>query len=170
MGFFQNLDNSLSDRAGRIVGRLGAASKPGWTRVDLSLECPLEEMILFLQAVGKAYDDAVPFSENDSVQVELTPDGDTRWPEAPLILLEHTIRLRGEQIRVHKSDADTWPSDLHGHPLGRPGHKIDIYTGDIYKISNRKKVGTLGKKDRARTHAALRDTEWGAAKLAARGL
>jgi hypothetical protein len=168
MGLYQNMNNGLEDSSGRTVGGLNAGSAQGLLRVELAIELNSEDAIIFLQKVGAIYDMMVPARE--TVEIDLGSEGDTKWPTPPTLLLEHTIRVHGEQIRVHKSDQDEWPSDLHGHPLGRPREKIDVYTGDIYSIQNRKKVGRLGKKDLRRVHDSLREKDWAAQKLAARGL
>jgi hypothetical protein len=54
----------------------------------------------------------------------------------------------------HKSDADPWPSLLHGHHNQRP-LKLDAITGEIFNIHSRKCVQKLKSKELARIQAQL---------------
>lgn len=76
------------------------------------------------------------------IEVELKegiiPDGTAR------LLTEKTVKVKGEVWRVHKNDADTWPSNPHAHNFDA-GLKLHLGTGELFD-NNRKSVGHIGKK------------------------
>ena len=62
------------------------------------------------------------------------------------LLEEETIRHQGEIWRVHKNDADPWPSIPHAHNL-ESFLVLHLGTGEMFNPNNRKKVvGKIGKK------------------------
>ncbi|MES2521400.1 MAG: hypothetical protein V4617_01790 [Gemmatimonadota bacterium] len=50
----------------------------------------------------------------------------------PRLLTEQTIDFDSEQWRIHKNDADPFPSNPHAHCLGYP-LKLHLGTGVLYK-------------------------------------
>lgn len=63
---------------------------------------------------------------------------------------------RGNYIWIfHKTDADNWPSPLHGHDYDK-GLKLDVITGNIYDVGTRERCKTLKAKDLQDVQAALR--------------
>jgi hypothetical protein len=66
----------------------------------------------------------------------LIPDG------MPRLLTEQTIKAGGEVWRIHKNDADPFPSVPHAHNLDT-GAVMHLGTGDLYD-KNRKVVKNIG--------------------------
>ena len=63
-------------------------------------------------------------------QIELD---ESAIPEGvPRLLTEITVRNKGEQWRIHKNDADPFPSNPHAVCLG-DGMKLDLSTGQLYR-------------------------------------
>ncbi|WP_154715109.1 hypothetical protein [Neptuniibacter caesariensis] len=62
----------------------------------------------------------------------------------PISLTEQTIRTKGEVWRIHKNDADPFPSNPHAHnyPKNLVAH---LGNGDLYR--KREVLGKLKKKD-----------------------
>lgn len=56
--------------------------------------------------------------------------------------------------QFHKTDTDTWPSPLHGHHSVEP-IKLDALTGYLWKIPERKLVGSLKPKELERIQRDL---------------
>ena len=57
-------------------------------------------------------------------------------------LIEKTFKVAGRSWRFHKSDADHWPSPLHGHDYEH-GQVIDGVTGEIFDKATRTQLGRL---------------------------
>ena len=76
-----------------------------------------------------------------------------------------TVKADGENIRVHKSDVDPWPSSPHGHILGT-SQKVNVYTGEIFDKVTRKLVGKLSKQGLATLTARLKKAGFIGAMLA----
>ena len=66
-----------------------------------------------------------------------------------------TVKISGEQYRVHQNDVDDWPSSPHAHIIDRP-QKVDLNTGDIYDVNSRGVVGKMKKKHFAVLKQAVR--------------
>lgn len=64
--------------------------------------------------------------------------------DIPISLTEQTIRTKGEIWRIHKNDADPFPSNPHAHnyPKNLVAH---LGNGDLYR--KRKVLGKIKKKD-----------------------
>ncbi|MGH1374133.1 MAG: hypothetical protein ACRBBW_18980 [Cellvibrionaceae bacterium] len=64
--------------------------------------------------------------------------------DIPISLTEQTVRTKGEVWRIHKSDADPFPSNPHAHnyPKNLVAH---LGNGDLYR--KKKVLGRLKKKD-----------------------
>lgn len=63
-------------------------------------------------------------------------------PGIPRLLTEQTVKVKGEIWRVHKNDADGFPSIPHAHNY-ETGVVLDLGNGTIYD-RNRNRIGTLG--------------------------
>lgn len=59
----------------------------------------------------------------------------------PRLLTERTLKIKGEVWRIHKSDADPFPSVPHAHNY-ETGVVLDLGTGEMYD-RNRSAIGTL---------------------------
>lgn len=59
----------------------------------------------------------------------------------PKMLTEQTVKVKGEQWRVHKCDADPFPSNPHAHNYAA-GVVLHLGTGEMYK--DRKSIGNIG--------------------------
>ena len=160
MGFQIN-GSVIRTADGREVGRFVG----GRATIELTATGDVADVVKFLQAVGAAYEAIHPPAER--LAVDLDEQGDTEWPGVQR-LDERTVKAGGERIRVHKSDADHWPSDLHGHVLDRPRTKVDAYDGGIYDTGTRQRIGTMGKKDLRKLQDGLRQDDWARTKLDAR--
>lgn len=68
----------------------------------------------------------------------IIPEGTAR------LLTEKTVKVKGEVWRVHKNDADPWPSNPHAHNYDA-GLTLHLGTGELFD-SNRKSVGNIGAK------------------------
>jgi hypothetical protein len=74
---------------------------------------------------------------------EIILDGSLIPTETPQHIREVTVRSKGEVWRIHKNDADPWPSNPHAHNL-ETGLKLHLGTGELFhkrrntgkKISN----------------------------------
>jgi len=69
------------------------------------------------------------------------------------LIIEVTIKGNGIW-RLNKTDADNWPSNLHGHNLEKK-QKIDFYTGEIFDINTKKLISKLRKKQLNNLHIQL---------------
>jgi hypothetical protein len=63
-------------------------------------------------------------------------------PRISRFLTEKQVKRGGYIWKFHKSDADNWPSPLHGHDYDK-GLKLDAITGDIYDVGTRARCKTL---------------------------
>jgi len=52
------------------------------------------------------------------------------------------VATKGKNWEFHKTDADPWPSRLHGH-FYDAGIKLDAITGKLYKVSTRAHCGNV---------------------------
>ncbi len=70
-------------------------------------------------------------------------------------------------MRVHKADADDWPSDLHAHSLINPREKLDLYTGRVYDAETHEEIRKLRPKQMLNIHKVIRQSgaEWAVEKL-----
>jgi len=59
-------------------------------------------------------------------------------------LVEETVRCNGEVWRIHRNDADPFPSNPHGHNL-QSGCKLHLGTGELFL--RRHFVGKISRKD-----------------------
>ena len=103
------------------------------------------------------------------IVLEVTTDGEEVEPVAasgPVLLLEKILKLDGYVWTFHKSDADHWPSPLHGHDYERE-LVVDGITGRIYDKATRTEVAKLKRKALDTLHADIRATK-DLASLAAR--
>lgn len=76
-------------------------------------------------------------------------------PTGPVLLVEKNLKHDGHVWTFHKSDADHWPSPLHGHDYER-GLVIDGITGQIYDKATRTEVGKLKRKPLDALHDDIR--------------
>lgn len=75
--------------------------------------------------------------------------------DVPQLLVEKLIKRKGHVWDFHKTDADPWPSRLHGHDYDK-GLKLDAITGDIYDVATRARCKTLKKRELKNVQAQLR--------------
>lgn len=60
-------------------------------------------------------------------------------------LIEVTVKTKGEVWRIHKNDADPFPSNPHAHNL-ETGLKLDMKTGELYRRTEKQDY-KVSKKD-----------------------
>ena len=70
-------------------------------------------------------------------------------------LTEKQVRRGGYVWTFHKTDADDWPSPLHGHDYDK-GLKLDAVTGNIYDVGTRQLCKVLKLGDLVAVQSALR--------------
>lgn len=61
-------------------------------------------------------------------------------------LIEKEIKAGNYIWKSHKTDADKWPSPLHGHEYEK-NLKLDAITGEIYEVATKARHATLKSKD-----------------------
>lgn len=71
---------------------------------------------------------------------------------------EKLVKRSGYIWNFHKTDADGWPSLLHGHDYDK-GLKLDAITGNIYDVGTRQLCKNLNLKDLTYVQAQLRDSK-----------
>lgn len=160
MAFFLDGDRIVTED-GLTIGQINDGS----ITFHLTVRGETEELIRFVNAVSQAYEQIHPAGQFLDIKI-FDNDGDTIW-KGPELLLEQTEKVNGNVVRVHKNDPDNWPSDLHGHIINRPGQKIDLYTGKIFRIQGRKQIGALGKKDLKYLQDEMSKSDWAREKIAA---
>ena len=77
----------------------------------------------------------------------LVPEG------IPRLLTEQTVKVKGEVWRVHKNDADPFPSTPHAHNY-ESGVVLHLGSGEMFD-RNRKSIGTVGCKKLLRIRGGL---------------
>jgi len=70
------------------------------------------------------------------LEVSTAEDGIETEYSVLRFLTEKQIKRSGYIWKFHKTDADHWPSELHGHDYEK-GLKLDVLTGDIYDVGTR---------------------------------
>ena len=55
-------------------------------------------------------------------------------------------KISGHKLEIHKNDKDIWPSYPHIHILD-DSLKLDIYTGELYRIQTKQQINELSDKD-----------------------
>ena len=73
----------------------------------------------------------------------------------PRLLTEQTIKVRGEVWRIHKNDADPFPSNPHAHNY-EAGVVLHLGTGELFD-RNRSSRGFIGKKGLTRLRNELKN-------------
>lgn len=147
---------------GRTVGTLSIEDGVATVKLDVTYTCDAEDWMAPLSwfAVGlrqlpkhqepKVHADADLEVETDEASIAEEYD-------VPRLLTEQTIRAKGYVWRFHKSDADHWPSPLHGHDYEKK-LKLDAITGDIYDTATRHKCKKLRSKDLVVIQSKLRES------------
>lgn len=87
--------------------------------------------------------------------VETSEDSIAEVFEVVRYLTEKQVKRGGYIWKFHKSDADDWPSPLHGHDYDK-GLKLNAITGDIYDVVTRKRCKILKADDLQAVQAKLR--------------
>jgi hypothetical protein len=74
------------------------------------------------------------------------------------LLLEKQVKRSGYVWDFHKSDADPWPSPLHGHDYEK-GLKLDAITGEIYDTATRERCKVLKRRHLKSVQQELRQSK-----------
>ena len=61
-------------------------------------------------------------------------------------LYRFPYKIDGYKCEIHKIDKDIWPSYPHIHIL-EDNIKLDIYTGELYRIQTRQQINDVSDKD-----------------------
>ncbi|WP_431201571.1 hypothetical protein ACQ86E_20770 [Bradyrhizobium betae] len=91
-----------------------------------------------------------------ALTVATTDDAIDQEFDVPQLLVEKLIKRKGHVWDFHKTDADPWPSRLHGHDYEK-GLKLDALTGDIYDVATRTRCKTLKDRELKDVQSQLRD-------------
>lgn len=75
-------------------------------------------------------------------------------PGIKVLLTEQTVKAGGEVWRVHRNDADPFPSNPHAHNA-ESGIKMHLGTGELFRRN--KSVGKLDCKELLRIRSELKD-------------
>lgn len=98
-------------------------------------------------------------AENQPAQallaVETSEDSIAEEFDVLRYLTEKQAKRGGYVWIFHKTDADGWPSPLHGHDYDK-GLKLDAVTGDIYDVGTKERCKTLKTRDLQAIQAKLR--------------
>jgi hypothetical protein len=78
--------------------------------------------------------------------VETPEDSIAEEFEVLRFLTEKQVKRGGYIWKFHKTDADNWPSPLHGHDYDK-GLKLDVLTGEIYDVGSRQRCKILKRAD-----------------------
>jgi hypothetical protein len=87
--------------------------------------------------------------------VETSVDSIAEEFDVVRFLTEKQVKRGGYIWKFHKSDADNWPSPLHGHDYDK-GLKLDAITGDIYDVGTQARCKKLKVGDLQAVQAELR--------------
>lgn len=97
--------------------------------------------------------------ENDTPQSLLTlecPENSIAEEfDVPRLLTEKIVKRKPYVWEFHKTDADPWPSPLHGHDYEK-GLKLDVLTGKIYDVGTRQHCKTIKDSSLSDIRAELR--------------
>jgi hypothetical protein len=144
---------------GKVVGQL--TRENGVTRVSLNItyECsPPDEWIIPLSWFGYGlglFEKHRPKAKDAAVTLETSEADVAEEYQVPRFLTEKTVKRDGYVWLFHKSDADNWPSPLHGHDYDR-NLKLDALTGDVYDVGSRHRCKRLKSDALAHIHRELR--------------
>ena len=77
-----------------------------------------------------------------SLEVKTPEDGIETEFDVPRFVTEKQIKRNGYIWKFHKTDADHWHSELHGHDYEK-ALKLDFITGSIYDVGTGQQCETL---------------------------
>ena len=143
---------------GKKVGSWRVENGIAHVSINLEYESAPEDWVVPISWLSNGLaqvDGAVP-----SAVLELHSNDDDIAKEylALRLLTEKWIRRDGYIWKFHKTDKDTWPSDLHGHDYDK--HlKLDAITGNIFDVATRELCKTLKPDSLIAIQSALRDSK-----------
>jgi hypothetical protein len=92
------------------------------------------------------------------LEIESSEESIEQVFEVVRYLTEKPIKRGGYVWKFHKTDADDWPSPLHGHEYDK--HlKLDVLTGDVYDVGTRQRCEKLKKTALNEIRAELRKSK-----------
>jgi hypothetical protein len=94
------------------------------------------------------------YKTNPTILCEFIEDPPLVPDSIPRLLTERTLKVCGEVWRVHKSDADPFPSVPHAHNY-ESGVVLHLGTGEMFDI-NRNFIGRIGTKQLTRIRDFLK--------------
>lgn len=145
----------------RVVGSWHVENGQGRIHLDICYDVDAEaaEIIEILALVGmglKEHAEKDPPKGEPLVTIETDTNDVYPVAGARRTLVEVTIKRDNYQWRFHLSDADPWPSIVHGHDYDR-GLKLDAFTGKIYDVGTKAHCETLKKKKLSYIVAKLKE-------------
>jgi hypothetical protein len=119
-------------------------------RLNLTYECGSDEWVVPLSYFDYGLDQLTQYKAHNEIAVRITSGEDAIAERYNVVrlLTEKSVKRDGYVWSFHNSDADNWPSAIHGHDYDK--HlKLDVLTGKIYDAGTRqlcKKLTTAGLK------------------------
>lgn len=152
---------------GEEVGQYTYKDGRGRVHIDITYECDPENWILPLSWFDYGLHMLPIHAPPPAPDLTITTGEDSLTDPLPVLrfLTEKEIRAGGYVWNFHKSDADNWPSALHGHDYEHR-LKLDVLTGHIYDAVNRQHYASLKKRELAIVRAQLRASKDFAEKIA----
>jgi hypothetical protein len=135
---------------GKEVGTCTSKDGRSVVHIDITYECSASEdwavpLSHFSHGLNKLASNQMDVSPADLV-IETSEDSLTGQRSVPRFLTEKEIKAGSYVWSFHKTDADNWPSALHGHEYEHR-LKLDVLTGRIYDVVTRQHYASLKKKD-----------------------
>lgn len=143
---------------GKVVAEVRTTGERSSVRIDFDYEASVDEWIVPLSHLATGLRALEPPAPPVALTLELDADSIESPGITQMMLLEKELKAGGYTWIFHKSDADPWPSPVHGHDYEH-GLVLDAVTGKIYQVSNRKEVGTLKKKKLVKLQQDIKGNE-----------
>ena len=146
---------------GRRVGTLSIENGVATVKLEVSYSCDAEDWMVPISWFADGLRQLPKHQEpkaDAAFEIETDEASIAEEYDVPRLLTEQTIRAKGYIWRFHKSDADHWPSTLHGHDYEKK-LKLDAITGDIYDTATRHKCKRLRSKDLEVVQSKLRGSD-----------
>jgi hypothetical protein len=146
---------------GREVGEYVYEEGKAHVRLNITYECDANYWVVPLSyfARGLSYlPQHQPEVMEKIAEISTSEESVVHIHAAMRLLTEKTVK-RGSYVWVfHKSDADNWPSPLHGHDYEKKV-KLDVLTGQIYDTATKQHCANLKKCDLENLRTELREAK-----------
>jgi hypothetical protein len=146
---------------GKEVGQYTFEDGRGRVHIDITYECEAENWILPLSWFDYGLHmlpSREPAPPQPDLVIETGEDSLTDPLPAMRYLTEKEIKAGGYVWSFHKTDADNWPSALHGHDYDKH-MKLDVITGAVYDVVTRQHLTNLKSKALEQVRDELRNSK-----------